>query len=150
MRFGGASSRTGARGTLHRPEIEPPGFGDAFESRQNITCGAHVSRLFLNPDDLARIGMLLDRGGNFRSRQRVKLVKKENRRIRVLAAAAFGTELMADFSAGDQDAAGILHFAVRNQRGGAPPRKILDVLAGIRMAQEALWREYDERLSAWA
>src|SRR5260370_27305261 len=118
MRLGGASCGTGAGGALDRTEVKPPGFRESFESRQNITRSAHVAGLFLNPDNLARVWMLLNGGGNFRARQRVELVEKENGRICVLTAAAFGAQLVADFSAGDQDAAGVLRFSVRNPRQG--------------------------------
>jgi len=50
--------------------------------------------------------------------QRVELVQKENGGIGVLATAAFGAQLMADFSAGDQDTAGVPHF-----RSGTKGRK---------------------------
>src|SRR5258708_38036252 len=106
MRLGGASCRTGAGGALDRTEVKPPGFRESFEPRQNITRSAHVAGLFLNPDNLARVWMLLNGGGNFRARQRVELVEKENGRICVLTAAAFGAQLVGDFSAGGQDAAG--------------------------------------------
>jgi len=84
--------------------------------------------------------MLIDGGGNFRARERVELVEKENGGTRVLvlgarragdAAAAFGTQLMADFSAGDQDALRVLHFAVGNQRQEARFREFLDLRAGV-------------------
>src|SRR5437879_13091532 len=115
MRLGGAGRGAGAGGTLDRAEVEPPGFREAFEPRQNVTSRSHVPGFFLHPNDLARVGMFLEGSGNFRARQRVELVEKENGGTRVLAAAAFGTQLMADFSAGDQDAASVLHFAVGNQ-----------------------------------
>src|SRR5229473_2771007 len=86
MRLGGAGRRAGARGTLDGAKIEPSGLREAFESRQNVTCRAHISRLFLNPDNFSRVGMLFDGGGNFRARQRVELVEKEYGGIRVCAA----------------------------------------------------------------
>src|SRR5216684_8341900 len=115
MSLGGARCRAGAGGTLHGAKIEPPGFREAFEPRQNIACRAHVARFFLNPDDLASMGMLVDGGGNFCARQRVELVEKKYGGISVFAASAFVTQLVANFSAGDQDTAGVLHFAVGNQ-----------------------------------
>src|SRR5260221_1894177 len=104
MRLGGAGCRAGAGGTLDRPKVEPPGFCEAFKSRQNVTCGAHVAGFFLNPDNLAGVRMLIDGGGNFRSRERVELVEKENGGTPVLVlgarsagdtAAAFCTQLLA-------------------------------------------------------
>src|SRR5260370_40814717 len=88
MGLGGAGCRAGAGGTLDRGKVEPPGFREAFEARQNITCRAHVAGFFLNPDNLARVGMLRDGGGNFRPRQGGELVKKEKGGIGVLTAAA--------------------------------------------------------------
>src|SRR5260370_2072151 len=93
MGLGGAGCRAGAGGTLDRAKVEPPGFREAFEPRQNITCRAHVAGFFLNPDNLARVGMLRDGGGNLRARQRVELVKKENGGIGVLTAAALAAPL---------------------------------------------------------
>src|SRR6267378_1061246 len=147
MGLGGAGGRTGAGRAFDRAKVEPPGFCESFESRQNITRRAHVAGFFLNPDYLARIGMFCDGGGNFRARQRIELVEKENGGVGVLAAAAFGAQLVPDFSTGDQDAAGVLHFAVGNQGQEARLREILDVRAGVGMAQHALGREDDEWLA---
>src|SRR5258708_12457176 len=102
MGLGGAGCRAGAGGTLDRAKVEPPGFREAFESRQNITCRAHVSGFFLHPDNLARVGMLLDGGGNFRARKGVELVEKENSCIRVLTAPTVGPQLLPPFSARHQ------------------------------------------------
>src|SRR5258708_35723012 len=139
MGLGGACCRAGAGGTLDRGNAEPPCLCETFEPRQNMPHRAHVAGLFLYPDNLSRVGMLRDGGGNFRARQRVELVEKENGGVGVLAAAALGAQLVADFSAGDQDATGGLHFAVGDQGQGARPRKFLAVLAGIRVAKPAPW-----------
>src|SRR5712692_11736665 len=112
MRLGGASGRTGAGGTLDPANAEPPRFRQALESRQDLSHRAHVAGLFLDPDNLARFGMLRDGSANFCARQRVELVEEENGGVRVLTAAAFGAQLVADFTAGDQDAPGVLHFAI--------------------------------------
>src|ERR1700731_3487184 len=106
MGLGGARCRAGAGGTLDRANVEPPGLGDAFKPWQNVSYCAHVAGLFLNPDNLARVGMLGDSSGNLRARQRIELVEKENGGMGVLTATALGAQLVADFSAGDQDAAG--------------------------------------------
>src|SRR3989442_5381627 len=116
MRLGGASCWAGASGTFDRAEVEAPGLREAFESRQNITCRAHVSWFFLHPDNLARFGMLLDGSSNFCARQRVELIEKENGGSRVLTAAAVRAELLADLFAGHPDAVSGLHFAVWDQR----------------------------------
>src|SRR5258708_35607382 len=119
MRLGGARRRTGTRGTLDRPKVEPPGFCKAFKSRQNITCRTHISRFFLHPDDFARVGMLVDGGGNFRARQRVELVQKENCRTSVFTAAAVGPPIVARLSAGNQGSATCLQLPVWDPRVGA-------------------------------
>src|SRR5260370_2787727 len=124
MRLGGARCRAGAGGTLDGAKVEPSGFREAFESRQNITCRTHISRFFLHPDDFARVGMLVDGGGNFRARQRVELVQKENCRTSVFTAAAFGTQLVADPSACNHDAARRLPFPVTNPRYGTRVRRV--------------------------
>src|SRR4029077_18991525 len=103
MGFRGASSWAGAGGSLDRAKVELPGFRDAFEPRQNITRGAHITGFFLNPHDLAGMGMPVEDRVTFRARQRVKLVEKENSGFRVFTSAAFGAQLVTDFSAGDQD-----------------------------------------------
>src|SRR6266436_2356420 len=127
MSLCGASSRAGAGGTLNRAKVEPLGFREAFEPRQNITCRAHISRFLLYPDNLSRVGMLVDGGCNFRARQRVELVEKENGGVGVLTAAAFGPQLVADFATGDQNTLGVLHFAVGNQHQEARFRELLDL-----------------------
>src|SRR5260370_8857272 len=73
----GASCRAGAGGTLNRAKVEPLGFREAFEPRQNITCRAHISRFLLYPDNLPRVGMLVDAGCNFRARPRCELIRKQ-------------------------------------------------------------------------
>src|SRR5260370_42071393 len=140
MGLGGAGCRAGAGGTLDRANVEPPGFREAFEPRQNIACRAHVAGFFLNPDNLARVGMLGEGGGNFRTRQRVELVEKEDGGIGVLAAAAFGAHLVADFSAGDEDAAAGLALAVRDPGEENPLWEILPFCSAPPPAPPALYR----------
>src|SRR5260370_36314130 len=88
MRLGGARRGAGAGGTLDRTEIESSSFCNAFKPRQYITCRAHISWFFLNPNDLTRVGMLLDGSGDFRAQQRVELVQKENGGVGVCTEAA--------------------------------------------------------------
>src|SRR5258708_33270748 len=109
MGLSGARCRAGASGTLDRANAEPPGLCDTFEPRQNVPHCAHVARLFLDPHDLAHVGMLRDGGGDFRARQRVELVQKENGGIAVLTAAPLLAQTLAGFSPRAQAA------------GGAPP-----------------------------
>src|ERR1700674_505780 len=147
MGLGGSGGRASAGGTLDRAKVEPPGFRYAFESRQNKAGRAHVAGLFLNPNDFSRIGMLRDGCVDFRARQRVELVEEENRRAGVLTAAAFGTKFMSNFAAGDQDALGVLHFAVRNERQKTRASEFFDSGTGVGMAQHALRRKNDQRLA---
>ena len=74
-----------------------------------------LARLFLDPDDFAGIGMLGECGGDFRPRQRIELIEEENRGAGILAAAAFGAQFVADFAAGNQDAFGVVNFAVGDE-----------------------------------
>ena len=76
-----------------------------------------------------------------------ELIEKENGRVGVLPAAAFGAQLVADFSAGDKDAARVPHFAVGNQREETRFRKFLDIGAGVGMAQHAFGSKNDQRLT---
>src|SRR5439155_16594746 len=78
MGLGGAGCRARTGGTLDGPEVESSGLREAFESRQDVSRCPHVSRFFLNPDNLARVGMLVDGRGDFRARQRIELVEKED------------------------------------------------------------------------
>src|SRR5260370_16233548 len=144
MRLRGAGCRAGACGTLDGAKVEPPGFRGALESRENVPCRSHVPGFFLHPDDFARVGMFLEGSGDFRARQRVELVKKENGGIRVLAAAAFGAALVAAFSAGDPDAASVLHFAVGDNGEEARLSKLLDYFGGVRMTQPDPPRDDDQ------
>src|SRR5437016_9035894 len=98
MGLGRAGGRAGAGGTLDRAKREPSGLREPFAPRHDVTCRAHVTGFFLNPHHLARLGMLGDSRGNFRARQRVQLIQKENGGIRVIAAATLGAQLMPDFS----------------------------------------------------
>src|SRR5258706_8381102 len=119
MGLGGAGCRAGAGGTLDRANAESPCLCEAFEPRQNISRCAHVARLFLHPYDLSRVGMLRDGGGNFRARQRVELVEKENGGIVVLAAAAIRAQILAPFFATEEDVAGVLGPPRREPPPGA-------------------------------
>src|SRR5258707_12048619 len=75
---------------------------------------AHVFWFFLDPDDFAGVGMLVDGGGNFRAQQRVQLIQENNRGAGVFATAALGAQLVAELAADDEDALGVLHFTVGN------------------------------------
>src|SRR5437870_124303 len=87
--------------------------------------------------------MLGDGGGDFRTGQRIKLVKKEDSRARVFAAAAFGAQFMADFAAGDKDARGAAYFTIGNERQEAGGRELVDDRTGVGMPQHAFGCEND-------
>src|SRR5713226_28940 len=127
MRFGGPGGRAGAGRALHGSNAKANILCQALETRKYVAEGAHVARLFLNPDDFARVGMLGDGGGDFGARQGVQLVEKENGRVRVFAAPAFLAKFVADFATGNQDALGVVYLMVGNQRQEAWPREFLDV-----------------------
>src|SRR5437867_1976615 len=149
MGLGGTGCRAGAGGALDRPEVEPPGLRDTFKSGQDVTRCSHVAGFLLHPNNLARVGMLVDGRGNFRAGQRVELVEEENSGIRVFATAAFGAQLVANFAAGNQNATRVPHFAVGNEWQEARFHKLLDVGASVWMAQHALGRKNDQRLTPW-
>src|SRR6266849_2921197 len=107
----------------------------------------HVFRLFLDPHDLAGVGMCVERRGNLRTQQRVKLIQEDDRGRGVFAAAALGAQFVAELAADDEDALGVLHFAVGNDGKKARLREVLDAGGSIGMTQHALWSEDDERLA---
>src|SRR6266478_2575691 len=108
---------------------------------------AHVFWFFLDPDDFAGVGMLVDGGGNFRAQQRVQLIQENNRGAGVFATAALGAQLVAEFAADDEDALGVLHFAVGNDGKEAWLRELIEARGSIWVAQHAFGSEDDERLA---
>src|SRR5205814_8674854 len=100
MGFGGACCGARTGGALDGPEVQSPGFREAIESRQDVARCTHVAGFFLNPDNLAPVGMLADGCGTFRARQRAELATKENSGTAVLAASAFRAQPVSDSSAG--------------------------------------------------
>src|SRR5882724_6662425 len=127
VRFGGARGGAGAAGAFHRSNAQSTGFREAFQPRQDVKMRAHISGFFLNPDDFAGIGMFADGGGDFRARQGIKLIEEENRRARIFTAAAFGAQFVADLAAGDQDAPGVLHFAIGDERQKTRPGELVQL-----------------------
>src|ERR1700730_11124445 len=91
--------------------------------------------------------MRIDCRGDFRLWQRVELVEEKDSRGCILASAAFGSEFVADFAAGDQNTVGVLHFGVRDKGEKTGTREVLDVRSGIGMAEHAFGRKYDEWLT---
>src|SRR2546423_9118665 len=108
---------------------------------------AHIFGLFLDPDDFASVRVLVDGGGNFRARQRIELVEEKNRGAGVFAAAALGAKLVADFTAGDEDALGVLNFSLGNDRKKTRLCEIVDAGGSVGMPQHAFGREDHERLA---
>src|SRR5467141_4693624 len=127
VRFGGARGGAGATGALHRTNAQPASLRKAFQPGQYVEMRAHVGWFFLDPDNFASIGMLGDGGSDLRARQRIKLVEEENCRAGVFAAAAFAAQLVAHFAAGDQNAPGVLDFAIGNERQKTRPRELLNL-----------------------
>src|SRR5258708_7256878 len=110
---------------------------------------AHVFRFFLNPYDFASVRMLVNSRGNPRTQQRVKLIEKNNCGAGVFAAAPFGAQLVPKLAADDQDALGILHFAIGHNGQKARLREIINAGRSVWMAQHALRRGDDEWLAPW-
>src|SRR6266436_7954759 len=105
---------------------------------------AHVFWFFLDPDDFAGVGMLVDGGGNFRAQQRVKLIQENNPGAGVFAPASLGAKLVAELAADDEDALGVLHFAVGNDGKKARLRELINARGSVGMAQHAFRGENDE------
>src|SRR5258706_14974042 len=89
VRLGGARGGAGVPRALYRTHAHAAGFGEAFQPGHDIKMSAHISGLFLDPDDFAGMGMLGDGGGDFRTRQGIKLIEEKDRRSRIFTAAAF-------------------------------------------------------------
>src|SRR5260370_18180524 len=104
---------------------------------------AHVFRFFLDPDDFSSVGMRVDGGGNFWAQQRIELIQENNRGGGVFAAAALGAKFVAEFAADVENALGVLHFAVGNDRKKARLRALLHAGGGVGMAQHAFGSEDD-------
>src|SRR5208282_6488462 len=78
VRFGRTGGGAGARRSLHRAHLKSLGLRQAFEPRQHVEERSHIGRLFLDPYNFSSIGMLGQRGGDFRPREWVKLVEEKD------------------------------------------------------------------------
>jgi hypothetical protein len=74
-----------------------------LDARQDVGQRAHVGRLFLHPDDFARVRMARNFRAQLVFRKGIELVEKQDGRIGIAALFAFGAQFVADFSAADQD-----------------------------------------------
>src|SRR5258705_10416805 len=108
---------------------------------------AHIFRFFLDPYDFASVRMLVNGRRNLRTQQRVKLIEKNNRGAGVFAAAAFGAQLVSKLTADDQNALGILHFAIGHNRQKSRLCEIIDAGRSVWMTQHTFRREDDQRLA---
>src|SRR5260221_14170603 len=97
-----------------------------LNARQYIRERAHVGGLFLHPDNFARIGMARNFRAQFVLRKRIKLIEKKYRRVTVAALFAFRAQLVADFSAADQNAFRGSDFAIGNDPLKSRSRKLFD------------------------
>src|ERR1700686_3647469 len=145
--FGGAGGGAGAGRALDGAKFQTFALHQLADARHYEEMRAHIFRFFLNPDDFAGVGMLVDGGGEFRAQQRVELVEENNRGGGVIAATALGAQLVAELAADDQDALGVLHFAIGNDGKKARLREVLDAGGSVGMAQHAFGSEDDERLA---
>src|ERR1700676_4698668 len=114
MRFRRACCGAGTGRPLDGSHLQALALHQLANARHNKEVRAHILRLFLNPDDLARVGMFVNRGGDLRTRRGITLVEKYNRGGGVFATTAVGAELVAEFAADDEDALSVLYFAVGN------------------------------------
>src|SRR5580765_473837 len=112
MGFRGAGRRAGAGRTLDRPHFQTFALHELADAWHNEEVRAHILWLFLDPHDFARIRVLVNGRGNFRTQQWVELIEKDNRGAGIFATAALGAQLVSELAADDQDALGVLHFAI--------------------------------------
>src|SRR5258708_1787410 len=148
--FGGAGGGTGAGRTLDRTEIHATFLRDLRQAGHDVEKRTHVAGLFLNPDDFAGIRMGRKGGGDFRARERIELVEKQDCGGGVLAFAALGFQFVADFAAGDQDVPGVGDLAIGNDLQEVRRSKVIEIGRGVRVTQHAFGRENDEWFAPWA
>ena len=91
----GAGGGAGAGGALDAQDGSAA--GEAFEARQHEGERAHVGGLFLHPDEFARVGVAVHFGGEFRFRERIKLLEKNDRGCSVLPALSLGDRVRGRF-----------------------------------------------------
>src|SRR6266852_1236693 len=147
MGFCGAGRGAGAGRTLNRAHLQAFALHELPYSGHNKKMRTHIFWLFLDPDDFPCVGMLVNGRGNFRTQQWVELIEKDNRGAGIFAAAAFGAQLVSELAADDQDALGVLDFAIGHDGEKARLREIIDAGRSVWMAQHALRGEDDEWLA---
>ena len=94
--------------------------------------------------------MSIEFGGKLGLWKRIELVEEQDCRGVVVAAAALHAELVADLSAGDQDALGVFHAGIGHNGKESRLGKILDGRGRFGAPQHALRREHDERFAPQA
>ena len=143
-----AGCGAGACGAFYRADtasLSPARCAAVAASRTNTApCwpALPAPRRFRARSDALTIASASSRRGNG-----YKLIEREDRGARVFALAPFGTQIVADFAAGDQNALRVLNLVVGDERQKLWPRKFGEIRTRIRMAQHALRREDDQRLA---
>src|SRR6187402_587504 len=118
-----------------------------LQQRKGVGERTHVGRLFLYPDDLFRVGVLLQSGGDLLLRPGVELLHEDDRGGIVPALGTFDAEVMTDLAGADEDALWIFGFVIREDVLELRSGEVRNRRDSIRMAQHALRCEDDERLA---
>src|SRR6476661_6666401 len=92
-----SSGRARRRRALYRTEWRSA--GQTLQLRRQEVERAHVGRLFLHPEEFARVCMLRECCFQFSFRQRKKLLQEDDGGFAVAAALAFTAQFMADLAA---------------------------------------------------
>ena len=82
------------------------------KERHNVEVRAHICRLFLNPDDLLCVRMLIQGGLQILCRPGVKLLKKDDGDRGVFALFAFDAQVVADLARADEETARVFDGSV--------------------------------------
>ena len=109
---------------------------------------AHVARLFLDPHDLRRVRIPLQRVGDHRLRERIELLDPDDRHVRLrLVAARF--EVVVDLAGREDDALHVVtgDVAIGEHRLEAAARQLVDARHRGGMTQQRLRRHHDQRLA---
>src|SRR5271170_2884207 len=118
--LGTAGGGAGAGAALYREHMTIA--SDALETREHVEKRSHVGGLFLHPDNVARVAVTCELGGEFFFWKRVELFEKDNRGRIVFSFFALCLEFVADLAGADQDAVGLSDLYVGNY--------VLEILLG--------------------
>src|ERR1700749_160410 len=87
--------------------------GEATQLRHDVGKGSHVGGLFLDPDDVLRVGVLVESGLELGFGKGIQLLDEDDADRHVFALGSLDAEIVADLSGADEKATRVDGVVVR-------------------------------------